>query len=400
MNSDEFLACARHPDFPTAFTRQRKLTLPTVVATMLCGMRASVQAELDQFFANLRQQTILCRHVSEQAFAQARAKLSARAFEHLNHWLIGRADALLPRWHGHRLVAGDASHVRFGIRASHVPRAADADQIAFGLYLPGADMMLSASLHSIHEAERQMLFEQLDNLAPDDLLLLDRGYPASWLVAVLNALQRSFCMRVDGAGFKQVQAFLRSDLAEEVVVLSAPTSVQAGDYDCPAVEQAVRLIRQITPDGKVRVLMTNLFDTERYPAADFAQLYHQRWRIEEAFKRLKHRLKLEHVSGLSQLAVRQDFAAKVLCDNLHALACLVARVDHEVPAHRIINRSYAITALRAVLPGLLLGCAWACPLLHDVISLIATRSHRHRPGRSKPRPPRPKPHLHAAYKAC
>ena len=30
----------------------------------------------------------------------------------------------------------------------------------------------------------------------------------------------------------------------------------------------------------------------------FADLYHQRWRIEEVFKRLKHRLNLEDVSGL------------------------------------------------------------------------------------------------------
>ncbi|MGF6920145.1 IS4 transposase [Paraburkholderia sp. 40] len=62
--------------------------------------------------------------------------------------------------------------------------------------------------------------------------------------------------------------------------------------------------------------MTNLLDSARYPACQFGDLYHQRWRIEEAYKRLKHRLNLEHVSGLSQRAVVQDLAAKVLCDNL------------------------------------------------------------------------------------
>lgn len=56
-----------------------------------------------------------------------------------------------------------------------------------------------------------------------------------------------------------------------------------------------------------------LFDSTLFPASQFADLYHQRWRIEEAFRRLKHRLGLEHVSGLSQLAVEQDVAAKVLC---------------------------------------------------------------------------------------
>ena len=37
---------------------------------------------------------------------------------------------------------------------------------------------------------------------------------------------------------------------------------------------------------------------------------------EEAFKRLKHRLHLEAVSGLSQHALLVDVAAKVLADNM------------------------------------------------------------------------------------
>jgi len=38
------------------------------------------------------------------------------------------------------------------------------------------------------------------------------------------------------------------------------------------------------------------------------------------FKRIKHRLALEQLSGLSWLAAQQDFGAKILCDNIHALA--------------------------------------------------------------------------------
>ena len=55
---------------------------------------------------------------------------------------------------------------------------------------------------------------------------------------------------------------------------------------------SLRLVRQLAPSGAVRVLMTNLLDTQRFPAELFAELYHRRWRIEEAFKRLKHRLNL------------------------------------------------------------------------------------------------------------
>ena len=37
--SPDFLLGARHPDHPTAFTRDRKLPLASLVAVLLCGMR-------------------------------------------------------------------------------------------------------------------------------------------------------------------------------------------------------------------------------------------------------------------------------------------------------------------------------------------------------------------------
>ena len=92
MRSAEFLSHAAHPEHPTAFTRQRKLPLQALVALMLLGMRKSIQCELDEFFAHLDNQAQLARKVSEQAFAQARAKLSVTAIPLLNDWLIKRAE--------------------------------------------------------------------------------------------------------------------------------------------------------------------------------------------------------------------------------------------------------------------------------------------------------------------
>ena len=180
---------------------------------MLTGMRKSIQPELDEFFAHLNQRAQLVRKVSAQGFAQARAKLSRVAIPLLNDWLIQRAEhyGFVPRWHGLRLVAADASTVRFGLRASNVLHPALADQVLFSLFLPGCELALAASLHSIHENERQMLFENLDRLGSTDLLLLDRGYPARWLVAALNQRGIAFCMRVEksgNSGFACVRDFL------------------------------------------------------------------------------------------------------------------------------------------------------------------------------------------------
>jgi hypothetical protein len=65
--------------------------------------------------------------------------------------------------------------------------------------------------------------------------------------------------------------------------------------------------------------MLLLHTCQQFETAAFVKLCHEHWRIEEAFKRLKHRCKLESVSGLTQHALRVDVHAKVLADNLTSL---------------------------------------------------------------------------------
>lgn len=233
-------------------------------------------------------------------------------------------------------------------------------------------------------------------------MLLDRGYPGRWLVAALNQRVIAFCMRVEksgSSGFTCVRDFLRSGLLEQVVTLRAADRRDVRDFECPSEPQAVRLIRHIAPNGQVRVLMTNLIDVVRFPACSFSDLYHQRWRIEEGFKRLKHRLNLEHVSGLSQQAVAQDVAAKVLCDNLQALTTLSAHDNADLPESVRINRAYVHTALKPLLPALLLGKKVA-KMLGNVLQLVAQHTYVHRENLSKPRKPGPKPHKYNTQKHC
>lgn len=182
-------------------------------------------------------------------FFQCLCQLSATAMPALS-WLMRHATTLgfVPLWHGLRLLAADAWSLRFGHRAGHVPRAASSEQIAFGLYLPGPELMLTASLHSVHENERQMLFEHLDLLGAGDLLLVDPGYPCRWLVALPNKRRIGFCMRVEkagNAGFACARDFLRSGLQEKIVTLAAPDKDDAQDYECSAEAQSVRLVRHV-----------------------------------------------------------------------------------------------------------------------------------------------------------
>ncbi len=366
---------------------------------MISGFKASVQAELNAFFAHLANQADLQRLVSAQAFSKARKQFSHLAFARLNQHLMRLVASQidLPRWNGLRVVAADASKMRMYLQDAS--RRLVREVIAFALYLPGVEMTLSAELYHAAVGERQMLFEHLQHLAADDLLVLDRGYPARWLIAHLCQRGVHFCMRVDQTGFVAVQTFLRTGAADAVVTIRPPKRQDCLDYLCQPTPSRVRLVRMVAPNDRLAVVMTSLLDQATYSATDFADLYHSRWRIEEAFKRLKHRLALENTSGLSWLAAQQDFGAKILVDNLHALTVLETETCETLRSGYKVNRTYAFSHLKRCLPRWLLI---ALPTLEQwlkVLAELAKNLIKIEPGISKPRPKHPKPHRKHAYKS-
>jgi hypothetical protein len=403
---------ARHIADARHFSRRRVLDFVTLICWFLGGNRACVQTELDRFFAVLRNQAELVRRVSAQALSKARRNLPHMVFTDLNQCLLALVEQHVdvPRWHGLRVVAADASDVRLAARDAtrRVIRYAK----VFALYLPGVEMMLSATLYGTETGERQMLFEHLELLGEHDLLVLDRGYPASWLMAALQARGIRFCMRIDGIGGKAVRAFLRSGAPEAIVTLPPPNRPEAADYELERAPVTVRLIRVVTSEGRVRVLATSLLDASRWPAADFGALYHQRWRIEEAFRRIKHRIDLESVSGLSWLSHQQDLAAKILSDNLNSLLCLEAldgrdgHISKDAPtvlqtgnALLKINRTRAFAHIRQCLPRWLSDAITPPDDLVRLLRHIAENVIQFVPGRTRQRPPQPKPHKAFAAKA-
>lgn len=412
LHSPELLDAVRLN--PRAFTRTRKLPFVDILSMMLSGMTSSTQNELNVFRANLANRADLWREVSAQAFSKARRGFSHRVFARLNTFLLSLLESTeaIPRWRRLRLVAADASKLQLFLKDATGRKVQEA--IAFALYLPGPELTLSFDLFSPEVGERQMLFEHLGHLKKDDLLVMDRGYPAAWLVAVLAQRQIPFCMRVDDLGFSSVAAFRRSGQRESVVEIAAPSCQETRIYDCPRKPHAVRLIRVDTPTGNGYILMTSLLDKESYPADEFSDLYHARWRIEEAFKRIKHRLKLEQVSGLSWLAIQQDFGAKIVCDNLNALAVYAAELDagqDPISKNRTshsnstsgarykVNRTYGFAILKRQLPRWLTGNLPNSKTLRQILRELIKQVVQYVPGRSNPRPDRIKPHLRFAYKS-
>jgi hypothetical protein len=246
---------------PRHFTRDRKLTFPVILSFLLSGVQGAVQSELNTFFADLRNRAESIRKVSAQAFYAARYKISSRVFDDVNRELITHVEkeVSIPRWQGLLVVAGDGTTVQLTMLKKGIRSIVSG--VAFGLYLPGIEMFLSFKLQMGSCSERQMLFESIECLRPQDLLLLDRGFPCRWLPAVLIVHHIHFCIRCDlSRGFKVVRDFLLSGESERVVTLRAPNRRDAEDYECPWTPTTVRLVRVVTPSGRVHVVMTSLLD--------------------------------------------------------------------------------------------------------------------------------------------
>lgn len=147
-----------------------------------------------------------------------------------------------------------------------------------------------------------------------------------------------------------------------------------------------QLVRHVSSSGRTRVLLTSLAQ-DVTSVVELANLYHGRWRIEEAFKRLKNRLGLESVSGLSQHALLVNVATKVLADNLAAL------LHREVPlppetaegVSRQVNRAAASKLFLRCIGRVLLVAGGVAQGLHDWVITLARCWTRHIPGRPKPR---------------
>jgi len=335
-----------------------------------------------------------------------RKKLKPSAFTELNQCVVADVPTTA-RWQGYRVLAAesitlmlpsthpDTRSANLGFNCYHYPGGFYSLARGAGLCDTATGLMLRADIASDARGERDMLVEQLAELKRDDLLVLDRGYPAYWLFALLNQRGHAFCMRLSASFNAAVKRFVASGRTSTNMTIT-PDQAQHQAFkqrEIPVNAFSLRLVRVLLPSGQIEVLATNLLDEAAFPAVDFAALYHRRWRIEEAFRHLKSRLKLEQFGGETPLAIQQEFHAAILLHNLATLAAMDALTFGA-------NLTHASHLIRLHLPSLLANpdqCASLCELLLEGIAKKITRRRLGRRG-SPRKPDRKKPHPHHAYK--
>ncbi len=326
INSPDFID--RHRQSKTHFTRQRKLPFNILIVFLINFVRGSYQDELDKFFKALHRFDVARRVVSKVALTKARMKLKFQAFVELNQQLVIYFQKHFnPKtFYGFRLLAIDGSTTRlpqidaiakhFGqwrVRQGTPSTMARVSQLFDVLN----KITIDAIIDPKSSGERQLAAQHLRHLTPDDLVLLDRGYPAWWLFNLILCINANFCARISCTKWKVVRKFFCSGLDQKIVSIPIHTTSVASckQMGLQMEPLKLRLIR-INNGHTVQVLITSLIDTKRYPIEIFYDLYHCRWPVEEDYKFIKCRMELENFSGKSVLSVYQDFHAKIFTKNL------------------------------------------------------------------------------------
>jgi hypothetical protein len=142
------------------------------------------------------------------------------------------------------------------------------------------------------------------------------------------------------------------------------------------------------------IVVTTLLDPEKYPAAEVAKLYLQRWSVELFFRDLKTLLQMEHLRCKSPMMVQKEFLMHLIGYNLIRAVMVETVRKHAVPLERLSFKG-SLDSVRQF--SLALAKArkkkQLADLVRELLRVLATDLVPHRPNRKEPRAlkRRPKP---------
>lgn len=331
LNGNDFLEQAKNKIYSkvfqydhrigkNSFTRERKLTFPTVFSMILKLVTKSLGIECELLEPDPSRMA-----PSKQAFSKARYKIAHTGFQELLDLSI---DTLYKNpqtgtWRGYRVIAADGSSLR-------LPDSIEVER-EFGRFkCNGEDgkkpilgrvslfvdlctsLILSARLASwnvgeqtLAEAQLPEVVNKLRSIGQEQFLFVyDRGYPSYRFIQQHNELNVDYIFRLQKGTYKTLWEKVESGETDFI-------------FELDNVSQKVRIITVILPNGGQEVLLTSLLDQKKFSLADISKIYFLRWHIEECYKRLKISTELENFSGVRLEAVLQEFWAHlVMCNTL------------------------------------------------------------------------------------
>jgi hypothetical protein len=176
---------------------------------------------------------------------------------------------------------------------------------------------VARSVVGIHGSEREQAQALLPFVPPRSVLLFDRGYPSFDLITYLREHHKGyFLFRCPAEStFPAVEAFVQSGRQEDYLSLTPSNRFLkglSGKQRKKARGIQLRMIRLVSPEGKVSVLLTNLLNQSLFKADAIIELYFRRWAIEDHYRSEKTVLEIEKFHGKTPNSIRQELFAVVI----------------------------------------------------------------------------------------
>jgi hypothetical protein len=350
------------------------------------------------------------------AYCQARRRLPLDTLQRIRHAVAARADNLLIEaqqlWHGLRPKVIDATTVTLPDTPKN-QRAYPQSRIQkpgcgfplmriLGIFSLSSGVLLDYQKGNKHQSELALLYKLLDHFKPGDLAIADRGFCNFVLIAALLLRGVDAAFRLHQSRRVDWRKGQRLGKHDRLFTWSRPRPkpryLPNFLWKRIPSEVPVRVLRfQLNVRGfrpESVTLATTLLDAEVYPAAELAQLYARRWKIELWFRDIKTSMGMEVLRCLSPKMAHKELEMYLIAYNLTRALMTEASAIYETPLDCIsfkgtvdATRQFSIAIAQAR------SKRKQRQLVNELLAVLARDEVRARPGRREPRAVkrRPKP---------
>lgn len=327
-----------------ATVRNRKLSVEQVV-WLVVGMGlyrdrpiAEIVKMLDLVLPDAKGKR---RRISKGAIPPARDRLGAEPLRELfattaRHWALASAEQ--HRWHGLMVLGADGTTLRvadtqenreaFGLPGSSRGSAAYPQIRAVGLMALRSHLLLDFIFAGYGVGETTLAAQMLQSVPSQSVTILDRGFVHYHLLHQIwsGGEERHWLVR----GKKKlkwtvIKKLGRGDLLVEIEFAPA---LGKEHPELPPTFRA-RVVRYHRKGFRPQFLLTSLLDEQKYPAAEIAELYHERWELELGYDEIKtHTLERgEALRSKSPERVKQEVWGLAIAYNLvrHEMEAVAAK---------------------------------------------------------------------------
>jgi hypothetical protein len=326
-----------HSTNPTDFTRDRKLSFPKLVTFILSitasGKSQGIQGKARDLFKSAGRSNLWLEadSVHRSAFTRARKKVHWEFFQGLLRKVVDVAYDLWPEntkylWSGMSVFAVDGS--MYSLPAT--PELREEFDPESGIQNPGKGhypqclvstlydvfrrLPVARTVTTIHGSERQEAKKLLPFIPSNSVLLLDRGYPGYEFIKELvdNFTGFFVCRCPSESTFPAVESFVKSGKQESIIWIDPSNKYRRTIGLKKGAAIKLRVIKLRHSDGTISVLLTNLFDRNKFTKDQITDLYFRRWEIESYYRDEKVILEVTKFHSKTANGIRQELLAMMI----------------------------------------------------------------------------------------